>query len=110
MDLTDHMRQRFRVEVNPAVIVPEEIRIPERERSPDLFVRPVQDILRPILIAGVLAVRRRKIYKAFDNTHIRGVIIERQFFRKSVILPVQQIIRYPDAKRHRRKYVIAAFK
>ena len=63
------------VEIDPSVIIDEEIRIPVREGSFDLLIRSVQDILRAVTVAVMFTAGGAEIYILSKHPHIRRIVI-----------------------------------
>ena len=97
------------VKVHAAVVIAEHIGVPEVERGADLGKRlrqrvgGAQDRAVAALAAG------RKIEIPADLAHVGGVVVNQQI-GVGVEVPVQQVVRIPEPRRHRDEQIIFIFK
>ena len=98
------------VKIELSVIIKKQVRIPEIEGSRDPLKRPVQDIFRAVKIADRATTGCAEIHVIADHAHIRRIVIQRQAVRQPVALPVNHILRNPDAQRHGCKNIIFSLK
>ena len=93
------------VEIHAAIIVTEHVGIPEVERRADLGKRLGQRVGSAQNRAVTPLAAGRKIEILADLTHIGCVVVNQQI-GVGVEIPVQQIVRIPEPRRHRNKQVV----
>ena len=98
------------VEIDPAVVVPEQIGVPEGEGALDPLIGPVQDVLRAPAVAGVLPVGGAEIHPVPQHPHVRRVVVEGQLVRETMAFPMHQIVADPNAQRHGSEDIISPLK
>ena len=98
------------VKIELSVIIKKQVRIPEIESSRDALERTVQDIFCAVKITDRAAAGCAEIDVIADHAHIRRIVIQRQAVRQTVALPVNHILRNPDAQRHGCKNIIFSLK
>ena len=98
------------VKIEFSIIIEKQVRIPEIESSRDALERAVQDIFCAVKITDRAAAGCAEIDVIADHAHIRRIVIQRQAVRQTVALPVNHILRNPDAQRHGCKNIIFSLK
>ena len=96
------------VEIHAAIIVTEHIGVPEVERGADLGKRLGQRVGSAQNRAVTPLAAGRKIEILADLAHVGCVVVNQQI-GVGVEIPVQQIVRIPEPRRHRDKQVVFIF-
>ena len=97
------------VEVEAAVVVHEEVRVPEGKASLDLLPVPAQGVLRAVEIAGLIALAGGEIEPVPRRAHVRRVVEHRDRRLQRMIFPVHHVVRDIEAPGHGGEEIIAAF-
>ena len=95
------------VEVETAVIIHKEVRVPEGKGPLDLLPFPAQGILRAVEIAGLAALAGGEIEPVPRRAHVRGIVKDRDRRIQRMILPVYHVVRDIEAAGHGGEEIVA---
>ena len=98
------------VEIQAAIVIQEQIRIPKIKSPGDFLIRAVDGVLGTVKIADLPPLRSGKIQPFTNCPDVGGVVVNGQVGRQQTTFPMGQVFRHPDRAVHGSKKIIFPLK